>query len=120
MTITRTIANPDAFTILARGQEGTTARAWPTGSIIADTDHGVPLPVQLPSIINLEFGNYASGSPYLASTGPLPPLQGGFNPYGGYYYMFHSHNEKEIVNNNVFPGGMLTMMGVLPPGAPIP
>jgi FtsP/CotA-like multicopper oxidase with cupredoxin domain len=120
VTIARSVANPDTFSIVARGQEGTTARAWPSGSIIADTDHGVVLPVQLPSIQNLEFGNYASGSPYLGSSGPLPPLQGGFNPYDGYYYMFHSHNEKEIVNNNVFPGGMLTMMGVLPPGAPIP
>jgi hypothetical protein len=23
--------------------------------------------------------------------------------------MWHSHNEKEIINNNIFPGGMLTM-----------
>ena len=120
VTIARTLSNPDAFAIVARGQEGTTARAWPAGSIIADTDHGVPIPVQLPSMLNLEFGNYASGSPFLGNSGPLPPQQGGFNPYNGYYYMFHSHNEKEIVNNNVFPGGMLTMMGVLPPGAPIP
>ncbi len=30
-------------------------------------------------------------------------------------YMWHSHNEKEIVNNNVFPGGMMTMMMVMPP-----
>jgi hypothetical protein len=24
--------------------------------------------------------------------------------------MWHSHNEKEICNNNVFPGGMLTLV----------
>ncbi len=29
-------------------------------------------------------------------------------------YMWHSHNEKEIVNNNIFPGGMLTMVLVIP------
>lgn len=117
--LTRSVANPDSFTI-TRAQEGTTAQAWPSGSIIADTCHGMPVPVQLPSIQNLEFGMYASGSPYLGSSGPLPPLQGGFNPYNSYYFMFHSHNEVEITNNNVFPGGMLTMMAVEPPGTTIP
>jgi len=29
-------------------------------------------------------------------------------------YMWHSHNEKEIVNNNVFPGGLMTMALILP------
>jgi hypothetical protein len=28
--------------------------------------------------------------------------------------MWHSHNEKEIVNNNLFPGGMLTMAMINP------
>jgi hypothetical protein len=28
--------------------------------------------------------------------------------------MFHSHAELEITNNNTFPGGMLTMMGIIP------
>jgi len=82
-------------------------------------DHGKPFPTVMPSIEVLTFGMMASGSPFLGSTGQLPPNEGGFNPYGGFYYMWHSHNEKEIVNNNVFPGGMLTMAGVLPPSAPV-
>ncbi len=41
--------------------------------------------------------------------GNLPPGDGGFNPNNGYMYMWHSHNEKEICNNDIFPGGMLTM-----------
>jgi hypothetical protein len=28
----------------------------------------------------------------------------------GWAYMWHSHNEREITTNNVFPGGMLMMM----------
>jgi hypothetical protein len=28
----------------------------------------------------------------------------------GYAFMWHSHNEREITTNNVFPGGMLMMM----------
>jgi manganese oxidase len=117
--VSRPIGTPDTFT-LVRGQEGTVARAWPAGTLFADTDHGRPLPVTLPSIQNLSFGDYASGTPYLGASGPLPPLQGGFDPNAGYFYMFHSHNELEITNNNVFPGGMLTMMAVEPPGVPIP
>ena len=78
-------------------------------------DHGKPFPTVMPSIEVLAYGMYASGSPFLGGTGPMPPGEGGFNPSGGYYYMWHSHNEKEIVNNNVFPGGLLTMAAVQPP-----
>ena len=28
----------------------------------------------------------------------------------GWAFMWHSHNEREITTNNVFPGGMLMMM----------
>jgi FtsP/CotA-like multicopper oxidase with cupredoxin domain len=82
-------------------------------------DHGKPFPTAMPSIEVLTFGMMASGSPFLGASGALPPGEGGFNPYGGFYYMWHSHNEKEIVNNNVFPGGMLTMAAVQPPWADI-
>jgi hypothetical protein len=30
--------------------------------------------------------------------------------------MWHSHNEREMVNNDVFPGGMMTMLVIEPPG----
>lgn len=82
-------------------------------------DHGKPLPTNMPSIEVLTFGMMASGSPFLGGAGQLPPNEGGFNQNGGFYYMWHSHNEKEIVNNNVFPGGMLTMASVQPPWADI-
>jgi hypothetical protein len=52
--------------------------------------------------------------------GSIPPGNPGFNVYGGFAYMWHSHNEKELTNNDVYPGGMFTMMIVEPPGAPIP
>ena len=79
-----------------------------------------PFPSACPASRTWSSASTPAAAPSSDPVGPLPPLQGGFNPYNGYYFMFHSHNEKEIVNNNVFPGGMLTMMGVLPPGAPIP
>jgi hypothetical protein len=72
-------------------------------------DHGKPFPVTLPNDQQLTFGQHYSGSPFLGTSGNLPPGDVGFNPNGGYMFMWHSHNEKEICNNNIFPGGMLTM-----------
>ena len=50
----------------------------------------------------------------------LPPGEGGLNPNNGYFFMWHSHAEKELTNFDIFPGGMLSMMVVEPPGTPIP
>jgi FtsP/CotA-like multicopper oxidase with cupredoxin domain len=79
-------------------------------------DHGKPLPVTLPSQLDVTNGQFYSGSPFLGTLGSLPPGEGGFNPNGGFMFMWHSHSEKEIVNNDIFPGGMLTMMIVEAPG----
>jgi len=73
-------------------------------------DHLKPIPVELPALSSLAFGGFYSGSPYLGALGSLPPGEGGLNPNGGFAYMWHSHTEREIVNNDVFPGGMLTML----------
>ena len=109
----------DTFAI-QRAREGTTAGTWVAGTIVAYTDHGVPIPVSIPSQQFLFNGQYFSGSTYLGSLGQLPPGEGGFDPNGGFAYMWHSHNEREIVNNNLFPGGMLTMAFVDPPWAVLP
>ncbi len=72
-------------------------------------DHGKPFPVVLPAEQNIVNGMMYGGSPFLGSPGTLPPGEGGFNPNNGFMYMWHSHAEKEIVNNDIFPGGMLTL-----------
>jgi hypothetical protein len=43
---------------------------------------------------------------------PLQPANTQANPGNerGFAFMWHSHNEREITTNNVFPGGMLMMM----------
>jgi len=74
-----------------------------------EPDHGKPFPVMLPPDQDLTFGTMYGGSPFLGTPGTLPPGQGGFNPSGGFMFMWHSHSEKEICNNNIFPGGMMTM-----------
>ena len=82
-------------------------------------DHGKPLPVALPQTQDLAFGGWWSGSPFMGDVAPLPPGEGGLNPYGGFFFMWHSHAEKELTNFDIFPGGMLSMMVVEPPGTPI-
>ena len=79
-------------------------------------DHGKPFPVLLPEKQDLTFGGFWSGSPYLGAMAALPPGEGGLNPASGFVYMWHSHTEKEMVNNDVFPGGMMTMLVIVPPG----
>ncbi len=83
-------------------------------------DHGKAFPVTLPEKQNLAFGGWFSGSPFLGTGEPLPPGEGGLNPNNGFFFMWHSHTEKELTNYDIFPGGMLSMMVVEPPGTPIP
>jgi manganese oxidase len=83
-------------------------------------DHGKPVPVVLPEAQSLSFGDFYSGTPFLGALSTLPPGTGGFNLNGGLFFMWHSHNERELTNDDIFPGGMMTMAVVEPPGAPIP
>ncbi len=83
-------------------------------------DHGKPLPVSLPSLLELTQGGWWSGSPFLGQFGNLSPGEGGLNLNGGLFFMWHSHNEKELTNNDIFPGGMLTFIVIEPPGVAIP
>ena len=76
-------------------------------------------PVRMPSIETTIGGLFWSGSPYLGQLSPVPPGEGGFNPDNGYFFMWHSHAEREITTNDTFPGGMLTMMGIIPWSATI-
>lgn len=72
------------------------------------TYHGVPVPLFMPSVEVIVSGQFFSGSPYLGTAGQLPPGEGGFNPTSAFFYMWHSHAERELTSNNIFPGGMLT------------
>jgi hypothetical protein len=83
-------------------------------------DHGKPFPVTLPEAQELTFGGMYSGSPFLGNADALPPGEGGLNRFGGYFFMWHSHNEKEMTNNDIFPGGLMTNCIVEPIGVDIP
>lgn len=77
-------------------------------------DHGKAIPVNLPGVNELTLGGYWSGSPYMGDVGDLPPGEGGLNPNGGYFFVWHSHAEKELTTFDIFPGGSLSAMIVLP------
>jgi FtsP/CotA-like multicopper oxidase with cupredoxin domain len=78
-------------------------------------DHGKAFPVTLPGAQDLSLGGWWSGSPFLGDTGDLPPGEGGLNPFGGYFFVWHSHAEKELTTFDIFPGGSLGAVVVLPP-----
>jgi hypothetical protein len=73
----------------------------------------------LPDLLSTDFGGFWSGSPFLGSMALLPPGQGGLNPDSGFTFMWHSHTEKEITNFDIFPGGMMTMLVIVPVGVTI-
>ena len=88
-----------------------------TAPALAGTTPKLPsqgLPVIVPGIEATMAGPNWSGSPFFGSQQPVAPGEGGFNPFNGFFYMWHSHSERELTNNNIFPGGFMTMAGVVP------
>ncbi len=79
-------------------------------------------PATLPDSNILTNGTWYGGSPYLGpnattravgATGTTPPSGTVVNPpstEAGFAFMWHSHNEREITTNNIFPGGMMMLM----------
>ncbi len=52
-------------------------------------------------------------APTSGTTGTTPPsgtIANNPSTEAGFAFMWHSHNEREITTNNIFPGGMLMMM----------
>jgi len=85
-------------------------------------DVGAGGPTTLPDPNLFTNGAWYSGSPYLGPdatqravgpTGTTPPsgtIANSPSSEAGFAFMWHSHNEREITTNNIFPGGMLMMM----------
>ena len=81
-------------------------------------DHGKPIPATPPDPSIVVNGQWYGGTPYigLQAANPTPEAPGTLNqnPQAGYAYMWHSHNEREITTNDVFPGGMMMMLLIDP------
>ena len=82
-------------------------------------------PVTLPDANIVVNGAWYGGSPYLGpdataravGSTPISPSGTVANSPGeeaGFGFMWHSHNEREITTNNIFPGGMMMLMLVDP------
>jgi len=84
-----------------------------------EPNHGKPFPVVLPPRDAVTYGAFYSGSPFLGGEGELPPGHAGLNAAGGYFYMWHSHTEKELTSNDIWPGGLISFMIVEHPDVPI-
>jgi manganese oxidase len=78
------------------------------------SDRGKPFPTRMPSQLELSYGEFYSGSPFLGGNGAKPVGAGQLNPTGAIFHMIHSHNEKELLNGGIFPGGMATMIVIEP------
>ena len=101
------------------GDHGKALEKSPTGQVGA----GGPMTLPDPNIV--ANGAWYSGSPYLGGEAtsravgstPIPPsgtVANSPTAEAGFAFMWHSHNEREITTNNIFPGGMLMMMLVDP------
>jgi FtsP/CotA-like multicopper oxidase with cupredoxin domain len=64
-----------------------------------------------PKCVGNPFGT-ATGNPPNAGCTNLMPANVQANPANerGWAFMWHSHNEREITTNNIFPGGFLMML----------
>ncbi|MDE2251436.1 MAG: multicopper oxidase family protein [Gammaproteobacteria bacterium] len=82
-------------------------------------------PMTLPDPNIVANGAWYGGSPYLGGEAttravgstPIPPsgtVANSPTDEAGFAFMWHSHNEREITTNNIFPGGMMMMMLVDP------
>jgi hypothetical protein len=83
--------------------------AWYGGTPYLGPD--ATLRAAMPACVGNPYG-IAPGNPVNAGCTTLNPANLQLNPATerGWAFMWHSHNEREITTNNVFPGGMLMMM----------
>jgi len=123
--------NAKALPVLTGNKAADAAAIAAAGSIGFDPvtkeycpDHGKLIPVTPPDPAIVQIGQWYGGTPYLGlqsvdsgySPTSEPPGTLNQNPQAGYAYMWHSHNEREITTNDVFPGGMMMMLLIDPPG----
>ena len=74
-----------------------------------------PVPATIPSIANMTFGMYWSGSPYLGMMGAMPPGMSTLNQCGEYYIISHNHALFQITSWGVVMSGPATYLRIDPP-----
>jgi len=89
---------------------------WTNEEGYSDTD-GHRVPVAWPNGLNLQEGDFWSGSPYLGNDGVLNPGILTKTSCGEYYHVAHNHDLTQVTNYGITFGGMLTLIKVEPPKA---
>jgi hypothetical protein len=106
-----TLPDPNIFT---NGQwYGGSPYLGPDASLRGNAPTCVGSPYGTPNPTTPSGGTGTATPPVnTANCTPLLPSNTQANPANerGWAFMWHSHNEREITTNNVFPGGMLMMM----------
>ena len=88
------------------------------------------LPVKLPGSLDVTaamVGAFWGNSPFLGAPAPGVPGSPTGSPQDpfttnlgfSYFFMWHSHKERELTTLGLFPGGMLTMAEIRPWSSPI-
>jgi len=76
---------------------------------------GNPVPVTVPNILDMFFGPFFSGSPYLGTRGTIPVGTTTQNQCGEYYHIAHNHALYQITSWGVPMTGMVTYTRIDPP-----
>ncbi|MCA9916365.1 MAG: multicopper oxidase domain-containing protein [Anaerolineales bacterium] len=74
-----------------------------------------PVPVTVPQIPNMVYGQFYSGSPYLGVPGTIPTGGEGLNQCGEYYIISHNHALYQITSWGVNMTGPITYLRIDPP-----
>jgi len=74
-----------------------------------------PVPVTIPQLPNMVYGQFYSGSPYLGTAGTLPVGGEGLNQCGEYYIISHNHALYQITSWGVNMTGPITYLRIDPP-----
>lgn len=75
-----------------------------------------PVPVTFPNIMDLFFGPFFGGAPYLGEQGAIPVGTTTQNQCGEYYHIAHNHALYQITSWGVPMTGMATYTRINPPG----
>lgn len=94
------------------GQTWDTLFTWQDPEAYSETN---PVPVTFPNILDLFFGTFFSGSPYLGSQGELPVGTTVQNQCGEFYHIAHNHALYQLTSWGAVMTGMGTYTRIDPP-----
>jgi hypothetical protein len=94
------------------GQTWDTLFTWHDPEAYSPTNQ---VPVTFPNILDLFFGTFFSGSPYLGTQGPIPVGTTIQNQCGEYYHIAHNHALYQLTSWGAVMTGMGTYTRIDPP-----